>query len=218
MFGGVNEEMEKEINPTMRDLVELLSSRDDLTRTEACKSLIAIGGPAVPLLVEAIKNSNSVGRWEAAKALDAIGDPATAPALVQALEDEEFEVRWRAAQALVRMDGNGLKPLLQALIKNGDSVLLIEGARHVLRNVARAELRNCLLPVSIALTSTWPSVEVPAAALRAIERLEKFKKTRRGTDATSFNEFTAMWSNRPVNLGARRRARRYARSLQHRTI
>jgi len=218
MFGDEDEEMENENNSTIKDLIALLSSSDDLDRTGACKSLIAIGEPAVPFLVEALKNSNHLVRWEAAKALGAIGDPTTAPALVEALEDGEFEVRWRAAEGLSKMGVNGIKPLLQALSKDGDSVFLREGAHHVLHSVARGELKNCLLPVLIALESMWLSVEVPAAALRAIERLEQFQKTHRKTDTDSLKEFTATTSNQPADLGARRRARRYAKSLQYRAI
>jgi HEAT repeat protein len=65
-LGSANEEMQREINLIVRDLIELLSSSDDLARTGVCKSLIAIGGPAVSLLVDALKNSNHLVRWEAA--------------------------------------------------------------------------------------------------------------------------------------------------------
>jgi HEAT repeat protein len=143
--------MEKRTESTGKTLIILLSSSDDLARTRACESLIALGTPAVPLLVEALKDSNSLGRWEAAKALSEIGDVAAAPALVEALEDEEFEVRWRAAEALTKMGINGLRPLLQALIRDADSVSLREAAHHILHNVAGGELKNSLLPVLIAL-------------------------------------------------------------------
>jgi HEAT repeat protein len=218
MFGGEDRQMKKEINPTIKNLIALLSSSDDIARTEACKSLIAIGEPAVPFLVEALENSNHLGRWEAAKALGTIGDPTTAQALIQALEDEEFEVRWRAAEGLTKMGVNGLKPLLRALIKDGDSVSLRDGAHHVLHNVERGEVKNYLLPVLVALESTWPSVEVPAAALRALERLEQFQKTHGKLDAGYFKGLATTTSNQPADLGARRRARRYAKSLQYRAI
>jgi hypothetical protein len=218
MFGGVNEEMENKINSTVKNSIGLLSSSDDLARTEAFKSLIAIGMPAVPLLVDALKNSNCLVRWEAAKALGTIGDPATAPALVQALEDEKFEVRWRAAEGLTKMKVNGLKLLLQALTKDAESVFLREGAHHVLSIMARDGLRNCLLPVLTALECSWPSFEVPVAAFHAEECLGKFQRTSGEKDSASLNELPATRSYQLADLGARRRARRYARSLQHRTL
>jgi HEAT repeat protein len=218
MFGGINEEMENEINFTMKNLIALLSSSDDLARTRACKSLIATGRAAVPLLVEALENSNYLGRWEVIKALGEIGDPTAAPALVRALEDKKFEVRWVAAEGLTKMDIAGLKTLLQALIKDANSAILREGAHHVLHhvlhNMARGELRNCLLPVLIALENISPSVEVSMAALDALESLERFQGAQK--DVVSFKEFITMKPSRSVDLGPRQRVRRYAKSLQYR--
>ncbi len=131
------------------------------------------------------------------------------------MEDEEFEVRWRAAEGLIKMDVNGLKPLLQALIRNGDSVFLREGVHRVLHKVARGELRNFLLPVLNALESTWSLFEVPIVALRALESLEKLQGARGKMDTVSPKEFTATTSNQStIDLGARRRAQRYAKSLR----
>lgn len=200
----------------VNDLITLLSSSDDLVRTGACKSLIAIGGPAVPSLVEALKSSNHLVRWEAAKALGEIGNPTAAPALVEALEDEEFEVRWRAAEGLTRMDVSGLKPLLQALMRDGNSVFLREGAHHVLHKVARQELKNCLLPVLTVLESRWPAFGLAKAAVSAAERLEEFQNTRGEMESASAKESIATISNQPGDLGARRRAQRYAKSLRYR--
>lgn len=204
----------KEISKELADL----ASHNDAVRVKARHSLVAMGKATVPLLTGALKSESSLVRWEAAKALGEIGDPVAAPALVQALEDEKFEVRWRAAEGLTKMDVNGLKPLLQALVKDGDSVLLREGAHHVLRNVARGELRNCLLPVLIVLETIWPSIDVATVAFHAIERVEEFQKTHGGTDTGSFKKFTATMSNQSAGLGARKRARRYAKSLQYRAI
>jgi HEAT repeat protein len=218
MFGGINEEMENEMNSTMKNLIALLSSSDDLARTRACKSLIATGRAAVPLLVKALENSNYLGRWEVIKALGEIGDPTAAPALVRALEDKKFEVRWVAAEGLTKMDIAGLKTLLQALIKDANSAILREGAHHVLHhvlhNMARGELRNCLLPVLIALENISPSVEVSMAALDALESLERFQGAQK--EVVSFKEFITRKPSRSVDLGPRQRARRYAKSLQYR--
>lgn len=211
--------MENEINSTVKNLIALLSSRDDLGRTGACKSLIAIGRPAVPFLVEALKDSHYVVRWEAAKALSAMGDPTAAPALVQALEDDAFEVRWRAAEGLTKMGVNGLSPLLKALGEDAESFILRDSAHYILHSVARGELRNYLLPVLNALESRWPSLEVPVAALRAVESLEKLQEPRGKMDTASNNEFIPPTSNQPrMGLGARKRAHRYAKSLQSRTF
>jgi HEAT repeat protein len=213
--GGENQEMENDVTASARELIALLSSSDDFVRTGARRSLVAIGRPAVPLLIEALKKPDGIVRWEAAKALGAIGDPSTAQALVEALEDEEFEVRWRAAEGLTEMGAEGLRPLLHALIRAADSVSLREGAYHVLRKVAKGKIKDCLVPVLTSLKSTWPSLDVPVAALRAIEMLEESEKTHEEKDAPPFKGTDAATSNQPALMGDRMRAKRYARSLRY---
>jgi hypothetical protein len=178
----------KEVNPSLEALVADLSSHNDAVRVKARHSMVAMGKAAVPLLTEALKNNNNLMRWEAAKALGEIGDPEAAPALVKALEDEEFDVRWLAAEGLIKMNINGLKPLLQALEYRGDSVFLREGAHHVFHDLAKGALRKYLVPVLAALEALEPGeevpwvarhemvVEVPWAARQAMEMLEKEKR------------------------------------------
>jgi HEAT repeat protein len=165
-----------------------LASHDDGLRVKARHALVALGKAAVPPLIEALKNKSSFMRWEAAKALGEIGDPEAAPALVDALEDEAFEVRWLAAEGLIKMNINGLKPLLRALEHRGDSVLLLEGAHHVFHDLTKGALRKYLVPVLAALEALEPgrgvpwaaphemNVEVPLAARQALEILEKGEK------------------------------------------
>ena len=93
--------------------------------------------------------------------------------LVKALEDEEFAIRWLAATGLIGMNIRGLKPLLRALMGQDDSYLVREGAHHVIHDLAKGELRKYLAPVLAALEDVEPAVEVPGAALRALEMLEK---------------------------------------------
>jgi HEAT repeat protein len=147
-----------------------------------------MGKATVPLLTEALKSQNSLMRWEASKALGEIGDPGTASALVDALEDEDFDVRWLAAEGLTKLNILALKPLLQALEKRGDSILLQEGAHHVFHDLAKGGLRKFLAPVLAALEALEPGVEVPWAAQhemvvevpwaarKALDMLEKTKK------------------------------------------
>ena len=174
--------------PSMETLINTLSSHKDKAREGARHTLVAMGKAAVPSLIEALRNKNTLMRWEAAKALGEIGDPETAPVLVKALEDEEFDVRWLAAEGLIKMNIKALKPLLEALEHRGDSVLLREGAHHVFHDLAKGGLRKFLVPVLAALEALEPGevvlrvarhemeVEVPWAAHRALEVLEKLKK------------------------------------------
>jgi HEAT repeat protein len=157
-------------------LVADLASHNDTKRVKARHSLVAMGKVAVPLLIEALKSENSLMRWEAAKALGEIGDPGAASALVDALEDEDFDVRWLAAEGLTKLNILALTPLLQALEKQGDSVLLQEGAHHVFHDLAKGGLRKFLAPVLAALEALEPGEEVPWAARKALDMLEKTKK------------------------------------------
>lgn len=173
----------------METLILDLGSRDDAIRVKARHALVAFGKTAVPSLIEALKSEHYLMRWEAAKALGEIGDPGAAPALVKALEDEQFDVRWLAAEGLTKMNIIALKPLLQALELRGDSALLREGAHHVFHDLAKGGLRKFLSPILAALEVLEPGlelpwavphemeVEVPWAARRALELLEKEKKS-----------------------------------------
>lgn len=126
--------------------------------------------------MDALHHPNNWVRWEAAKTLGEIGDPEAAPALVESLEDEEFDVRWLAAIGLIGMNIKGLKPLLQALRKKGDSVLLREGAHHVIHDLAKGGLRKYLAPLKVVLEDIEPAVEVPQSAYKVLDMLEKDKK------------------------------------------
>jgi HEAT repeat protein len=152
-------------------LVAELSKKDGAVRERARQQLVAIGAPAVTYLVEALVNRNELLRWEAAKALGEIGNLAAAPALVAALEDEVFDVRWLAAEGLVALRGEGLVPLLSALVERPDSLWLREGAHHVLHDVSRGRLEEVLRPVVAALDDVEPSVEVPFAAKTVLKGL-----------------------------------------------
>lgn len=174
--------------PSIETLISTLSTQKDTLRESARHTLVAIGKPAVPSLIKALKNKKALIRWEAAKALEEIADPETAPKLVEALEDSDFDVRWLAAEGLIRMNIKGLKPLLEALEHRGDSVLLREGAHHVFHDLAKGELRKCLIPVLASLEALEPgeevpwlarhdsAVEVPIAARQALEKIEDLKK------------------------------------------
>jgi len=174
--------------PSVDTLISDLSSHNDSTRVRARYGLVAIGRAALPSLIEALKSHEYLTRWEAAKAPGEIGDSEAATALVRALEDEDFDVRWLAAEGLTKMGIKGLKPLLEALRDRGDSELLLEGAHHVFHDLTKGALRKTLTPVLAALEAIehdeglpWapkhtPRMEVPLAALQALEMLERLRR------------------------------------------
>lgn len=157
----------------IKKLIMTLSNDNDSVRKDARQSLVAIGSPAVSPLIEALKQKNDHVRREAVKALSAIGDPGGAPALIKSLEDEEFDIRWLAAEGLVGLGMDGLKPLLQALIDRGDSPLLLEGAHHVIHDMAKGGLRKYLGPVLASLEGVGTAVKAPVAASHALEMMRE---------------------------------------------
>ncbi len=164
--------MQQDMSSTIQTLITALSSFNDFSRVEARKALESMGSQAVPYLIDALKHPDYLRRWEAAKALGEIKDPRSAAALVRALEDEKFDVRWLAARALIEMNIKALKALFQALIEHADSILLRQGAHHVLHDLAKGELRTYLVPVLLVLEN-MDSTQVPAVASYALESLEK---------------------------------------------
>jgi hypothetical protein len=149
-----------------------LASSTESERLKARLSLIREGEAAVPALIQVLSTGNQPARWEAARALAVIKDSSAAAALVGALEDEDHDVRWAAMKALIGLNRDGLEPLLQALIRDFDSVWLREGAHHIL-NVLKKQrkLRRPSLHVLQALEGLEPEVAVPWAAETAWESL-----------------------------------------------
>jgi hypothetical protein len=164
-----------EKDQTIEGLIMALSSDNDSTRRDARRSLVAVGSPAVRSLTEALKLRNDNVRREAVKALSEIGGAEVAPALIRTLEDEEFDIRWLAAEGVIGLGVSGLKPLLQALIDQGDSPLLLEGAHHVVHYMAKGGLRKYLGPVLASLEGVEPGVKAPVAAYHALEMLKEAK-------------------------------------------
>ena len=203
-------------NPmTMKNLIADLSSSNDVTRLKARRELLEAGKPAYVVLLDALKDRNCLVRWEAVNILGAAGDPEVVPALVRALEDSEFEVRWVAAEALIRMGTTGLKTLFQALIERADSAFLRERAHHVLHKLATGELKVFLTPLLIALESREPAVEIPPAALHAMETMDQALKTVRKIDPSSplYSLLAAPGAMNP-DLPARKRSQMYVKRLQ----
>ena len=159
------------IDPAIQDLINNLSSSDEILRIHSRESLVKIGKPAVPQLVEALMRGNHWLRWEAAKTLGEIGDPTAAPALVEALKDEQFDVQWLAAAGLIKMKKGGIEPLLHALMTEIDIPRIREGAHHVLRELIKGELKEYLTPVLSALEGVEPTIQAPWVAKTAHEKL-----------------------------------------------
>ena len=158
-------------NNTIESLIVELSCDDVLKCQNARRSLVSIGGKAVPHLVESLKSKRNWVRWEAAKALAQIADPSATQALVDALRDKEFDVRWLAAEGLIRIGPKTIKPLLRALIEYPDSIWLRHGAHHVLHDMDRDDLHETIRPLLPALSDSKPSELIPMLAKKTLDAM-----------------------------------------------
>jgi HEAT repeat protein len=158
----------------LESLIDLLASKNGATRMKARKSLVAMGKPAVSSLTRVLQNSKEDHmRWEAAKTLGAIGDIRSIPSLVKALEDSDQGVVWLAAEALGKFKKIAWPPLLRALVKSEkDSVLLRQGAHHVLRKQKEDGFNDLLVILRTALESSTASESTPFAASNLLKRMK----------------------------------------------
>jgi HEAT repeat protein len=154
---------------TIKSLVADLCSTDGIVRVRARKSLVNIGHAAVRPLVKALASKQEWPRWEAAKTLAQIGDPSATQALIGALQDKMFDVRWLSAEGLIHIGNKAVKPLLEAVIKQPDSLWIREGTHHVLHDLPESDLKELLKPVLHALEDIEPSLEVAIAAESALD-------------------------------------------------
>jgi HEAT repeat protein len=158
----------------LASLLDTLENKDGATRQIARKSLVALGKPAVSSLNRALRDSklNHV-RWEAVKTLDAIGDIRSIPAIVIALEDSDADVAWSAAEALRKFKMAAWPPLLRALMKRGaGSVLLRQGAHHVLRNQREPGFTGLLSNLAKAIESGTVPESTTVAAYEILKRMK----------------------------------------------
>jgi HEAT repeat protein len=162
----------------IRNLVNLLESSDDKVRRKARKSLVTLGKPAVSFLSGTLQSSKVYkARWEAAKALGAIGNVKAIPSLVKALEDPETDVVWLAAEALKKFRKVAWKELLNALVQRGaESVILRNGAHHVLRNQKEKGFNDLLDDLRKSLESGSAEEGVPIAAFNILKRMRVHSK------------------------------------------
>jgi len=157
----------------LESLISDLTCKDVYRCRRARRELVVMGEQAVPSLVAALTHSKGWTRWEAAKALGQIdGDSATA-ALVGALEDSNFDIRWLAAEGLIRRGRTALRPLLEALMKNPESVYLREGVHHVLHDIEDTHIRQLSVPLLAGLEDVDSAVLVPRLARALLEAMKR---------------------------------------------
>ncbi len=159
----------------IESLMDMLASKEGATRQKARESLITLGKPAVPFLIRTLRNSKLDHlRWEAAKSLGSIYDTRAIPSLVKALEDSDHDVAWLAAVALRKFKKAAWPQLLNILIKSKpDSILLRQGAHHVLRDQREDGFNELLTTLTKSLE---PGAAQESTAVAAYNILKQMKE------------------------------------------
>lgn len=122
-------------NKNISDFINDLSSDNGIVRRIARQKIVELGADAIDYLLELQNSPKHIVRWEAIKAIEQIGDPLGTPILISALKDDKFDVRWIAAEGLIRIGKPAIKPLMNELVNNSESVIVREGAHHVLKEL-----------------------------------------------------------------------------------
>ena len=117
-----------------------------------------------------VKSDYKRTRKQAIKIIERIAHKSSIPVAIRVLDDEESDIRWIAAKALIRIGRNSVKPLLEALVKNGsESYYLRLGAHHVLSELVNEKDSKELKEFVNILSHRGEIPEIiPARALKII--------------------------------------------------
>jgi HEAT repeat protein len=91
--------------------------------------------------------------------------------LIKLLEDNEDGVRWAASSALIECGDAALKPLLQALLDQHDSVWLRRGAYRVFHDTKSYKVQQATAELVKALNGPAAESTTTDAAARALMKL-----------------------------------------------
>jgi HEAT repeat protein len=91
--------------------------------------------------------------------------------LIKLLEDNDDGIRWTASSALIECGDAALKPLLQALIDQHDSVWLRRGAYRVFHDTKSFKVQQATAELVKALNGPAAESSTTDAAARALMKL-----------------------------------------------
>jgi HEAT repeat protein len=129
-----------EIENTLKDLPaeiislfkESLDTGNVKLKLKSRKTLVRMGKTILPLLHKLSASENVIIRMEAVKILELVADRRSMYEFIRLLEDKEFDIRWTAAEGLIRIGRRSIRPLTEAVRDGENSIVLNEGAHHVL--------------------------------------------------------------------------------------
>lgn len=144
----LNTQIEVILNEFPVRLVKIISESIDesniIRKMDARKHLVRMGKTVVPLLNKLLTSENIVLRKEAAKIVSLIADRRSIPLLVELLNDKEFDIRWIAAEGLIKIGRHSISPLLKSIRDGKSTLMLNEGAHHVLMGLLKEDEKQRL--------------------------------------------------------------------------
>jgi len=161
-------------------LVKIISESIDesnlIQKIKARKHLVRMGKNVVPLLNGLLSSGNLLLRKEAAKIVSLIADRRSIPLLIELLNDKEFDIRWIAADGLIRIGRRSITPLLKSIRDGKSSLLLNEGAHHVLAGLLNESEKQRLKSLLQSLDNYHAVGEIaPTEAAKALKTVFKCK-------------------------------------------
>lgn len=146
MTKNINPEIDRILNDCPDKIVQLikasLDTKNVAKKLTSRKTLVRLGKTILPQMYKLLKSEELPIRMEAAKITELVGNRSSVPVLIDLLEDTEFDVRWIAAEGLIKIGRRSIRPLLQAVRDGKNSVLLNEGAHHVLNSLLNEKEKN----------------------------------------------------------------------------
>ncbi len=142
-------------NMSIEELIQVFGTESGKDREEARDRLVSKGNVAVSSLVDLLDHPQYIYRWEAMMTLKNIKEESLIPVFIKRLTDREQDIRWIAAKGLIHQGKATIKPLLDLLIDNSESVFAIEGAHHIFNGLHK----NKQLPDSFPFDTIMPLLE-----------------------------------------------------------
>jgi HEAT repeat protein len=136
MKKNANSEIDKILFDNPGYLVNLIKGSVDTDnvskKLSSRKTLVKMGRKILPVMNKLLKSGDILIRMEAAKIIELIGDRMSIPVLIDLLDDNEFDIRWIASEGLIKIGRRSIRPVLKSVRDGENSILLNEGAHHVL--------------------------------------------------------------------------------------
>ena len=124
---------------TLSQLYNLIDVSDYHKHLKSKEYFIKQGQAILPVMHKLMCSEHKVIRKEAIKVVRKIANRSSIPPAIRMLSDPESEIRWIAAEALIHIGRLSIKPILEALVMNGESYYLRQGAHHVLKALIEKE-------------------------------------------------------------------------------